>query len=136
MVKLPNVTNYFTACIGKQSLADELDNRGWNKAFLFDRPFLVLTQIILQFTFAAKGYNNSSVTQLFCPAFTGRSTWFAENWPFHTYLIQQFSQKNTLMLSSCSQHPLNPKQNNTDIFAKPAFHEITQCYCTQTHYKM
>ena len=57
---------------------------GRNKASLSDQPFFVASFLsdanqIAVLLLQLKGCNNGSVSPLFCPAFAGRSSWFAEN---------------------------------------------------------
>ena len=84
---------------------------------------------------ATKGFGGAA-TPLFLPAFPNsaiKSAWFAEDQPFHALLlISIFLKKYHHPLSSCSQHPWNPKQNKADIFTNPTFQEVTQYYCAHT----
>ena len=56
---------------------------------------------------------------------------------FHALILSNiFLKRYRHPLSCSSQHPWNPKHNKVDIFAKPTFQEVSQCYRTHTHIKI
>ena len=92
---------------------------------------------------ATKGFGGV-VISLFCPVFAGSFSHFSykevpnlqEINLSALILFNIFLRKYRRPLSSCSQHSWNRKQNKVGVFAKPTLQDVTQCYRTQTHYKI
>ena len=128
---------------GNKKSLHSISIRGWNKNFLFDRSFLLLTKSHCSSPIATESFG-SAVNPLFDPAFTHFPHFSFKEVPelkkinlFTLILFNIFLSENTIIHCYLIPNTLEiQSRTRFTFFIKPTFQEVTQCHCTKTLYKI